>query len=91
MKDKTTSTNEFLKVIADTNRLKILVFLKNKPQCVCKIFPMLGISQKLASHHLSKLKKIGLVKQERDGNFMNYSINKKVIKEHLETLNSIIK
>lgn len=91
MKDKTTSISEFLKVIADTNRLKILVFLKNKPQCVCKIFPMLGISQKLASHHLSQLKKIGLVNQERDGNFMNYSINKKVLKKHLNNLNSIIK
>ena len=91
MNDKIKMTSEFLKTIADINRFKILVFLKNKPQCVCKIFPMLRISQKLASHHLSQLKKIGLVEQERNGNFIYYSINKKALKKYLKTLNLIIK
>jgi len=91
MKVKIDKVNEFLKVIADPNRLKILVFLKIKPQCVCKIFPMLGISQKLTSHHLSQLRKLNLVKQERDGNFIYYSINKKVLVKNLNNLNSIIK
>ena len=77
MKSKIDTTSEFLKIIADQNRLKILVFLKDKPRCVCKIFPMLRISQKLASHHLSQLRKIGLVNQKRDGNFIIYSVNKK--------------
>lgn len=83
--------NEFLKVIADTNRFKILIFLKNKPQCVCKIFPMLKISQKLASHHLLQLKKIGLVNQKREGNFIYYSVNKKVLKNYIDELGLIIK
>jgi len=91
MKKKIEKTNEFLKIIADPNRLKILVFLKNKPQCVCKIFPMLKISQKLASHHLTQLKKLKLVKQERNGNFIHYSINKKVLKKYMDILNLTIK
>ncbi|MCX6720375.1 MAG: metalloregulator ArsR/SmtB family transcription factor [Candidatus Staskawiczbacteria bacterium] len=91
MKKKIDKANEFLKVIADTNRLKILVFLKNKPQCVCKIYPMLQISQKLASHHLSQLRKLDLVKQERSGNFIHYSINKNVLKKYMHILNSTIK
>lgn len=90
MKKEINATNEFLKIIADPNRLKILVFLKNKPQCVCKIYPMLEISQKLASHHLSQLKKIGLVSQKRDGNFIIYSVNKKNIKKYLKLLNKFI-
>jgi ArsR family transcriptional regulator len=90
MKKKIDVTSEFLKIIADPNRLKILVFLKNKPQCVCKIFPMLKISQKLTSHHLSQLKKIGLVSQKRDGNFIIYSINKKNIEKHFKLLNKFI-
>ena len=91
MKKKIDTANEFLKIIADPNRLKILVFLKNKPQCVCKIYPMLKISQKLASHHLSQLRKLDLVKQDRIGNFIHYSINKKVLKKYMHILNSIIK
>ena len=91
MEKKIESISEFLKIIADTNRLKILVFLKDKPQCVCKIFPILKISQKLASHHLSQLRKLDLVKQERNGNFMHYSINKKVLKKYMRILNSTIK
>ena len=90
MKKKIDATSEFLKTIADPNRLKILVFLKSKPQCVCKIFPMLKISQKLASHHLSQLKKVRLVNQKRDGNFIIYSINKKNIEKHLKLLNKFI-
>ncbi|MCX6723689.1 MAG: metalloregulator ArsR/SmtB family transcription factor [Candidatus Staskawiczbacteria bacterium] len=91
MEKKIDKINEFLKIIADPNRLKILVFLKNKPQCVCKIYPMLKISQKLASHHLSQLRKLDLVKQERNGNFIYYSINKKVFKKYMHILNSTIK
>lgn len=91
MTSKIDIANEFLKTIADPNRLKILVFLKNKPQCVCDIFPMLGISQKLTSHHLSQLKKMGLAEQKRDGNFIYYSIDKKVLTKNLNNLNSIIK
>jgi len=91
MKNKIDIISEFLKIIADANRLKILVFLKDKPQCVCKIFPMLKISQKLASHHLSQLRKLDLVKQKRNGNFMHYNINKKVLRKYMHILNSTIK
>lgn len=90
MKNKIDTINEFLKIIADANRLKILGFLKDEPKCVCKIFPMLKISQKLASHHLLQLKKIGLVNQKRDGNFIFYSINKKIIKKYLKILNKFL-
>ena len=90
MKNKVDAISEFLKVIGDASRLKVLIFIRNKPQCVCKIFPMLGISQKLASHHLAQLRKLDLVRQERDGNFIYYSINKKVIKKYKKLLNKFI-
>lgn len=91
MSNKIESTNKFLKVVADINRLKILIFLKDSPKCVCKIFPLLKISQKLASHHLTQLKKMGLVRQERKGNFMHYSLNKEVLKKYMSKFNLIIK
>ena len=81
----------FLKAIADKNRLKILCVLKEGSKCVCEIFPAVGISQKLASHHLGQLKKIGLLSDERKGNFIYYSLNKKVIREYKKIFNQIIK
>ena len=82
---------EFLKVIADKNRLKILCILKDAPRCVCDIFPAIGISQKLASHHLGQMKKIGLVSEKRDGNFIRYSINKEALEEYKIFFNKLIK
>lgn len=82
---------EFLKTIADKNRLKILCLLRSGEKCVCEIFPTIGISQKLASHHLGQLKKMGLLEERREGNFIYYSLNKEAIKKHKQLFNQIIK
>ena len=81
----------FLKAIADKNRLKILCLLREETKCVCQIFPALGISQKLASHHLGQLKKIGLLNEKREGNFIYYSLNKDEINKYKQIFNQIIK
>lgn len=82
---------EFLRVIADPNRLKILCVLQKGSKCVCEIVPAIGISDKLASHHLKQLKKIGLLTEQREGNFIRYSLDRKVIKRYKTLLNKIIK
>jgi len=84
-------TYNFLKAIADKNRLKILCLLKGNSKCVCEIFPAIGISQKLASHHLKQLEKIGLLTESREGNFIRYSLNRKTIKEYKKVFNQVIK
>lgn len=83
--------HDFLKIIADKNRLRILCILEEQPRCVCDIFPDIGISQKLTSHHLGQLKKIGLVAEKREGNFIRYSIDKKNLKEYKLLFNKLIK
>lgn len=84
-------TYEFLRAIADLNRLKILCVLQNGSKCVCEIVPAIGISDKLASHHLKQLKKIGLLTEQREGNFIRYSLDRKIIKNYKTLLNKIIK
>lgn len=81
----------FLRVIADPNRLKILCVLQSGSRCVCEIVPAVGISDKLASHHLKQLKNVGLLIEKREGNFIRYSLNKKVIKEYKKIFNQVIK
>lgn len=82
---------EFLRAIADLHRLKILCVLQKGSKCVCELVPAVGISDKLASHHLKRLKKTGLLIEKREGNFIHYSLNKKTIKEYKKIFNQIIK
>jgi ArsR family transcriptional regulator len=84
-------TYSFLRAIADPNRLKILCVLRSGSKCVCEIVPAVGISDKLASHHLKQLKNIGLLMEKREGNFIYYSIDKKALREHKKIFNQVIK
>ena len=82
---------EFLKIISDTNRLRILCLLVKKEFCVCEIFKALQLPQNLVSHHLAKLKKLALVQERKEGTFIIYSIDQKVLKQYKKLFNQIIK
>ncbi len=82
---------EFLKIISDTNRLRILCLLIKKELCVCEIFKALQLPQNLVSHHLAKLKKLSLVEERKESTFTIYNINQKVLKQHKALFNQIIK
>jgi ArsR family transcriptional regulator, arsenate/arsenite/antimonite-responsive transcriptional repressor len=84
-------TYAFLRAVADANRLKIICLLQKDSKCVCEIVPVIGISEKLASHHLKQLKNIELLNEKREGNFIRYSLNKKVIREYKKIFNQLIK
>jgi ArsR family transcriptional regulator, arsenate/arsenite/antimonite-responsive transcriptional repressor len=81
----------FLRAVADPNRLKILCVLRSGSKCVCNIVPAVGISDKLASHHLKQLKMVGLLIEKREGNFIRYSLNRKAIREYKKIFNQVIK
>lgn len=70
------STVEFLKIIAEENRLKILCILINNEQCVFDIWQYLNIPQNLASHHLKVLKDFGLITSRKVGLNVFYTLNK---------------
>lgn len=82
---------EFLKIVSDTNRLRILCLLTKRELCVCEIFGALKLPQNLVSHHLAKLKKLSLVEERREGTFIIYSINRKSLKQYKALFNKIIK
>lgn len=70
-------TVELLKIIAEENRLRILCILKGGEQCVCNIIENIGLSQSLVSHHLKKLKDAGLVRDNKKGFWVHYSLTEK--------------
>jgi ArsR family transcriptional regulator len=81
---------EFLKIISEENRLKILCLLMDGEKCVCDIWQYLDLAQNLVSHHLKVLKNFGLVSSRQEGLKVIYSINKKVVKRLSKLLNNYL-
>jgi len=81
----------FLRAISDKNRLQVLCILQSGSKCVWEIVSVLRISEKLASHHLKQLKRVGLLIEKREGNFIRYSLNKKIVKEYKQIVNQLIR
>ncbi|MHB8232197.1 MAG: ArsR/SmtB family transcription factor [bacterium] len=79
-KDELTLKN-FFKLLSDESKFKIISELKTGEKCVCIIYKELGLDQTLVSHHLSVLKKAGLIKGRKSGRWVYYSINKETFKE----------
>lgn len=68
-------TVEVLKAIADETRLKILLLLSRQEMAVCEFINALRLSQPAVSHHLKILKHAGLVKDNREGKWIFYTID----------------
>lgn len=66
-----------LKAISEENRWQIINLLVKRSLCVCEIEVELKISQNLVSHHLSVLKKAGLIADCRCGKNNYYSLDKR--------------
>ncbi len=63
-----------LKASADKNRMRILKMLEKKSMCVCELAAVLGIKQPSVSKHLVILKNAGLIQDERNGQWIDYSL-----------------
>jgi len=80
-------TVDFLKVISEESRLKILCMLRDGDRCVCEIWQFLDLPQNLISHHLKVLRDFGLIESRKDGLKVYYSINQKTIIKYNSLLN----
>jgi ArsR family transcriptional regulator len=81
----------FLKVISEENRLKILCILRKQEKCVCDIWQFLDLPQNLTSHHLKVLKKFGLINSRKEGTKVFYFLNQRNIKKFTSLLSRFIK
>ena len=83
-KDLLNGLSEFFKIFGDTTRLRILDVLLNGQMCVKDISETLNISQSAISHQLKNLRSSNLVKTEKIGQTVNYSISDNHIKIIME-------
>ncbi|MCK4636193.1 MAG: winged helix-turn-helix transcriptional regulator [Candidatus Moranbacteria bacterium] len=81
---------DFLKMIGEPNRLKIIYLLRQGEQCVCGIWKSLDMSQNLASHHLKILKEFNLIESRQEGRKVIYFLNKKCMKKNVLSLNNFL-
>ncbi len=65
---------EGLKAIAHTTRLEVLCRIQKEPMTVNQLMEAIGTSQSNLSHHLAKMRAMGLVKTERQGSCVYYSL-----------------
>ena len=66
---------DLFKVFADTTRIKILFALLEQDRCVADIAEIIGATQSAVSHQLRTLKQAHLVKFQREGKNIIYSLS----------------
>lgn len=77
------SLNSTMKALSDPTRRAILNFLKEGSMTAGEIAAKFEMTSATISHHLSILKNADLVKEKRQKNFINYSLNASVLEEVL--------
>ena len=72
--DDLAAAAELLRALASPHRLAIVRALASGPRCVHELVDVLGVSQPLVSQHLRVLRASHLVRTERRGREIAYSL-----------------
>jgi predicted transcriptional regulator len=76
----------FFKAMADSNRLKIVGLLAQKPYSVEELAALLDLKPSTVSHHLAKLTEAGLVHARAESYYSVYQLNQDVLEEKARSL-----
>lgn len=68
---------EVFKLLGNKTRLMIITILYQEECCVCELVETFDMTQPAISQHLRKLRDVKIVNEERQGQWIYYSINKK--------------
>jgi ArsR family transcriptional regulator len=62
------------KALADPNRLRIVLLLRQRELCVCELMFILGMEQSRVSHHMRVLREAGIAEDVREGRWIIYRV-----------------
>nr|WP_100408204.1 metalloregulator ArsR/SmtB family transcription factor [Bacillus solitudinis] len=82
-------TAKILKLLGDKTRLTMVALMAEDECCVCEFVELFEMSQPSISQHLRKLRDVGLVVEERRGQWVFYRVNK--THEAYPIINSLLK
>jgi ArsR family transcriptional regulator len=77
------------RALSDDTRIRILEALVGKETCVCELVDRLDVAQPLLSHHLKTLREAGLVRAEKRGRWMFYSIDADALEQTAAALSTL--
>lgn len=80
----------FLKVMADSTRVKILFAIKDKPKSVNEIVDLVGATQSAVSHQLRLMRNVNIVETKKNGNKIFYSLADNQISKILDIVKNHI-
>jgi DNA-binding transcriptional ArsR family regulator len=81
---------QICKALSDPSRLLLIVELGTGPRTVGELAHAIGASQPLTSRHLGVLRDKGLVRAERDGAFVRYSLGDRRILAAIDILLDVL-
>jgi ArsR family transcriptional regulator len=73
------------KALGHPVRYKIVKYLMDGPKCVCKLNEDIEFSQSNLSQHLKILKDVGILKCEKSGLNIEYSISNDCVKDIIKS------
>jgi len=77
---------QLMKALSDETRLRIFHLLLERECCVCEVMQALDISQTRASRNLGILQNAGLLKTQRNGLWVLYSIDWQTVNRYATSL-----
>ncbi|WP_163970446.1 ArsR/SmtB family transcription factor [Oceanobacillus halotolerans] len=77
-----------LKLLGDKTRLTMVKILETDECCVCEFVEIFNMSQPSISQHLRKLRDVGIIQEERRGQWIFYSLNQQ--NEHYPFVEQIL-
>ena len=80
------SLSIFFKALGDQTRMEIVRLLRERAMTPSEILQHINVSQPTLSHHLDILKRADLINGERNGQFIQYSLNMSVFDMAMEFL-----
>ena len=66
-RDRATALAAAAKIVSDPTRLMVMQALAQRELCGCDLGWVTGHSEKVVSHHLGRLRRVGLITSRRDG------------------------
>ncbi len=92
MKNRMSMLSEVFKALGDMNRLKIIKMLASNMDetlCVTDIAEILKISQPATSQHIKNLKNIGILKENKKGFRVFYSVDAENLYEYKKEIDQL--
>ena len=79
------------KALSDSNRIRILKMLEDRHLCVCEITAVLKLASSTVSKHLSILRNVEFILDEKEGKWVNFYLNNDNSNEYIFQILPLIK